>query len=236
MPNDESPEVSIREAEELFMTNADASRQRIAVLLPERWKELVAPTAALGRRARTMGVCAALDETLQLARLSRHAEDEDTAKLRGEKMLPDVVEETRSIVGDDRALKARPELRAALIAALPTAEGPPTMQEVARLESLSSHLRGEYLQRAEEALCRHFTDSPSLVEFEEGLEQLAAHARGLGHRRLRDRSGHRHAAVRLARAPGRPLRGARDDRHQPARPHPLARLPGRADLGRRHLR
>lgn len=177
--------VLLRECEELFMASDDEVRARAAQLLGARWRELLGTTTPISRRARTMGTCASLREVILLAQYARHADDDDLPKSRGEKMLPNVSQEALSILRNDRALAENTSLREALVEALePIAKDgshAPTRAALDCLKSLAGHLELEYLALAQASLEKHFlSPKPSLVEFEEGVEQIASHARALG--------------------------------------------------------
>jgi hypothetical protein len=181
-------ELSDREAEEIFSVNTEQLCQRLDRLLNARWPELLREDTPIGRRARTLGTCAALRETRQLAEFAHWAEENDLQKSRGEKMLPDVAEEARTLLDQDPCLKQRPALRDALRAAIPSlgqAEKGDATAKVSRkeLERFSSLLRSaeeDYLDLCMQSMVDQFTEKGSLVQFEEALEQLASHARSIG--------------------------------------------------------
>jgi hypothetical protein len=181
-------ELSDREAEEIFNVNTEQLHERLGHLLAARWPELLREDTPVGRRARTLGTCAALRETRQLADFAHRAEEDDLRKSRGEKMLPDVAEEPRTLLTQDQCLKRRPALRDALQAAIPSlrqAEQSDAAPKISRneLERFSSLLRsaeGDYLELCMQSLVGQFNEKGSLVQFEEVLEQLASHARSIG--------------------------------------------------------
>jgi hypothetical protein len=181
-------ELSHREAEEIFSMNAEQLYERLNRLLSARWPELLHKNTPLGRRVRTLGVCAALRETRQLAEFAHLAEEEGLEKSRGEMMLPDVADEARTLLDQDRCLKQRPALRDALRAAIPSpgsaaesgAATKISRRELERFSSLLRYTEEEYLDLCMQSLVGQFTDNGSLVDFEEALEQLASHARSIG--------------------------------------------------------
>lgn len=173
--------VSVTECEEIYKMDDETARKRADRLLRARWPELVGLKSHVGRRARTLSAPTSLRETVRLADFAREADEEERAQTRGEKMLPDVSEECASLIGDDRALSLSPQLRDALVGALPRDSGAPKLSQVQTLRSLCAHVEGQYLELAEQALSLPFVaPKPSLVEFEEAVEQLAAFSRGLG--------------------------------------------------------
>lgn len=169
--------------EELFPLDKTTLHARLPALLCTRWRELIHDETPLGRRARTLGTSAALIETRRLAELNLRAESEELQKSQGERMLPDVSAEAKSLLVLDRNLKRRPELKAAIESCLPTGADSThalSKQEISRFRSLISAVETQYLELAEETLTGHFGASGSLIEFEIALEQLASHARCIG--------------------------------------------------------
>lgn len=163
------------------MADDETVRRRIGLLADSRWRELLTANTPVGRRARTMGTCAAIRETLQLATYARHAEEESLPQTRGEKMFADVAAEAQEITRHDAALDSNRQLKEAVQAALTPSEGIPKDHWISHLASLLARVEGEYVELAEASLLRPFHGpQPSLVAFEVALEQLAAHGRALG--------------------------------------------------------
>jgi hypothetical protein len=165
----------------------DQMRERAARLMDARWREMFDQRTSVSRRPRTVGTVAALGETLKLAQYaigSRTDGDDDEGDSknrgpRGEKMLPDVIAETRSKLTNDPMIKSRPGLLQAALDSIKFSK--PAEHEVAVLGALESSIRHAYHELAEATFANIFKSSRvSLIHAEEALEGLASHARGLG--------------------------------------------------------
>lgn len=166
------------------MASEQAVQDRITQLLPTRWNELLGDTTPLDRRAKTLGVCASIRETLQLCRLNVTKDEEELQGKRGEAMRPDAAKESMLLLSTDRAGKMNPELTNALNASLKQVSDPNSKaprHTVAQIQSLYSMLESSYAALIDRSASTSFnSNKPSLVAFEESIEQLAMHARGDG--------------------------------------------------------
>ena len=175
--NEESPE-------DWFVKAKEDRIKRIGLLLPHRWKELVAPETPVGRRVRTVSLCGALEEVADIAGFAVESGEEEAGPrpVRGERMLPDVIDEAVRIAGSDRALGQNGGLKEEVLKVFGAAKGQKVTEGVlGHLESLSSYVGSEYVSLSESTMLSEVnSESPSLVRFEIALEQLASHARWLG--------------------------------------------------------